>query len=107
MPAPQHLAFPMRLTSGGNLATVEQDSDAEIANSIAIALSFPRGSRRGSPRYGAAPSPFETAPLDLARVRAEVSESERRAAYDVTVSDEFLREAIARVQVGFDPKRRA
>ncbi|NGZ99388.1 hypothetical protein G5V59_00170 [Nocardioides sp. W3-2-3] len=48
---PEHLAFPIAVTSQG-LATVEQDSDADIRQSVALLLNTRPGERRSEPNYG-------------------------------------------------------
>lgn len=48
----RHLAFPIRVTAGGGLATVEQDSTADIVQSVALLLDTRPDERRSVPEYG-------------------------------------------------------
>ncbi|XBB66872.1 GPW/gp25 family protein [Nocardioides sp. WV_118_6] len=48
---PDHLAFPLAVTRQG-LATVEQDSDADLVQSVALLLNTRPGERRSLPDYG-------------------------------------------------------
>lgn len=48
---PEHLAFPITVTRQG-LATVEQDSDADLVQSVALLLNTRPGERRSVPDYG-------------------------------------------------------
>lgn len=47
-----HLAFPIRLAAGGGLATVEQDSQEDIRQSVELLLRTRPGERRCVPGYG-------------------------------------------------------
>lgn len=48
----QHLALPIAVASSGALATLAQDSPAEIAQSVALLVSTRIGERRSVPDYG-------------------------------------------------------
>lgn len=50
--APQLIAFPFRLGTTGAVATVEQDSDAEVDQQIAVALLTVPGERDQVPTFG-------------------------------------------------------
>jgi hypothetical protein len=77
---PAHLAFPIRLGAGG-LATVEQDSDADIVQSVALLLDTRPGERRSVPEYGL-PDPLFSG-LTEDQVTAVISEWEERADVDL------------------------
>ena len=47
-----HLAFPIKLAGDGALATVAQDSDADIVQSVQLLLRTRPGERRSIPDYG-------------------------------------------------------
>lgn len=49
---PSHLRFPIAVTGSGRLATVEQDTDADIVQSVALLLDTRPGERRSIPEYG-------------------------------------------------------
>lgn len=51
MPA-QHLALPLRLTSDGRFAALDQGSPEEIAQSVALLAATRPGERRSVPGYG-------------------------------------------------------
>jgi phage baseplate assembly protein W len=76
---PEHLAFPIRVTSQG-LATVQQDSDADIVQSVALLLNTRPGDRRSLPDYGLPDPVFGH--LSSADVVAVVAEWEDRANLD-------------------------
>ena len=48
----QHLALPIAVTGTGRLATVVQDSEADIAQSVALLVDTRPGERRATPDYG-------------------------------------------------------
>lgn len=73
----QHLAFPIRVTGRGVLATVEQDSEADIAQSVALLLDTRPSERRSVPDYGL-PDPVFGG-LDVAEVVEVISTWEERA----------------------------
>lgn len=74
---PQHLALPIRVTHRG-LATVEQDSDADIEQSVRLLLTTSPGERRSVPDYGLPDPLFGLAP-DPADVADAIAEWEDRA----------------------------
>lgn len=49
---PQRLALPIRVTATGALASVPQDSDAEIRQSLGLLVATVPGERRSEPDYG-------------------------------------------------------
>lgn len=49
---PKHLAFPIRVAANGGLLALEQDSEQEIAQSVALLVSTEPGERRSVPDYG-------------------------------------------------------
>lgn len=82
---PQHLALPIRVTARG-LATVEQDSQADIVQSVRLLLHTRPGDRRSVPDYGL-PDPLFGTTNNPADVAAVITEWEDRAdldALDVT-----------------------
>ena len=75
-----HLAFPIKLAGNGALATVEQDSDADIVQSVQLLLRTRPGERRSVPGYGLADPVFagltETEVLDVVDVWEERADTE-------------------------------
>ena len=72
----EHLAFPIKVASQG-LATVEQDTDPDLVQSVALLLNTRPGERRSVPEYGL-PDPVFGG-VDPTDVRAVVAEWEDRA----------------------------
>jgi hypothetical protein len=102
MPERPHLAFPVQL-KGSQLLEVEQDSDREVSDCIAVILGWPQGTRQGYPDFGTPNELFESGGPDLAALREAVAASEPRAlALRDTVLDAALRRGIANVRFGFD-----
>lgn len=78
-----HLAIPLQLSGTGGFAVVEQDGLDEIAQSIAVCVATPVGSRIEVPDYGTPRAEFVgPSPADIT---AALAEWEPRADLDVTV----------------------
>jgi predicted component of type VI protein secretion system len=71
------LAFPLRVTTTGGLATLVQDSPREVAQSVALLLATRPGERRSVPDYGT-PDPLFGG-IDIEDITAAVEEWEERA----------------------------
>jgi hypothetical protein len=83
-----HLAYPFEVARQGNrigARTVEQDSQAEIAQCVYAVLATPPGSRIEAPDFGLADPTFLGADLDV--IRAALDDAEPRAVY---LADEDL-----------------
>lgn len=76
---PKHLAFPLR-RAGRSLATVVEDSDVDVVQSVSLLLDTRPGERRSVPDYGL-PDPL-FGRLDPAQVRDVVRTWEERADVD-------------------------
>lgn len=74
---PQRLALPIRVTSTGALASVPQDSDADIRQSIALLVNTRPGERRSEPDYGLPDPRFGT--VDVAEIADVIATWEPRA----------------------------
>lgn len=72
----RHLAFPIAVADG-KLATLDQDSPAEVSQSVALLLSTEPGERQASPDYGY-PSPLGRG-VDPEEVADLIGEWEDRA----------------------------
>ena len=105
MPQRPHIAYPVTLTPGGRLRANEQDTEAEVADCIAVILSWPIGTRRGEPGFGVPTELFESGGPRLDEIHDAVVSNEPRA---VDVSEEVLDATLARgiasVTVGFDER---
>jgi hypothetical protein len=54
-----HLSVPFHLSGSGRFAVVEQDSDAELIQCVAVCLATPEGSRAEVPDYGSSRFEFD------------------------------------------------
>jgi phage baseplate assembly protein W len=73
----QRLALPLMVAPGGHLASLEQDSPEEIAQSVALVIATRPGERRSVADYGMEDPVFGG--LDIADMVAVVAEWEPRA----------------------------
>lgn len=73
----QHLAFPITVAADGKLAALDQDSPAEVAQSVALLLSTEPGERAAEPEYGYA-SPLGRG-IDPDEIADLIGEHEDRA----------------------------
>lgn len=80
------LALPFRLLPSGNFATVEEDSVADVAQSVRVLLLTTPGERLTDPDLGT-PDPVFVG-LDAEEVAAVVAEQEERASVQI-VSDQL------------------
>lgn len=69
---PRLLSFPPRLTVTGAFATVEQDSDAQISELLAQAMTTNLGERAQVPTYGVADPAFRG--FELGALQRHVSD---------------------------------
>lgn len=77
-----HLSLPLRLAVDGQLATVQQDTAADVAQSVGVLLATRPGERVSVPTYGT-PDP-QADGADLAATQAAVTYWEPRVnAFDV------------------------
>ena len=79
---PTHLAFPIRVTSRGDLSNVAQDSDTDIGQSLRLLLSTRPGERRSAPGYGFPDQLFGTGPVTPDDVTEVIATWEDRAQID-------------------------
>ena len=92
---PQHLALPIAVTGSGRLAVVEQDSEADLAQSVALLLETRPGERRAEPEYGT-PDPLFGG-VDVAQVTEAILVWEDRA--DLVFAEAVARGILDSVQV--------
>lgn len=95
---PQHLALPIAVTGSGRLATVEQDTEADLAQSVALLVDTRPGERRAEPGYGV-PDPLFGG-VDLAEVTQAIVTWEDRA--DLIFAEDVARGVIDSVQIHGD-----
>lgn len=83
----RHLAFPFAVGADGGLATLEQDSPAEVTQSVALLLSTEPGERSAEPEYGY-PSPLGRGvdPVEVAEVIGEHEDRADPALVEVTLT---------------------
>lgn len=75
-----HLKLPVRLDARtGALETIEQDSLAEVAQSVEVVLATPIGSRLDLPDFGAPDYLFRQLPVDTSTAVTAVATWEPRA----------------------------
>ena len=79
-----HLSLPLRVV-GGSYATVQQDTDDELATTVQAIVSFTLGSRPERPDFGIADPALADRPLDLLDMRQAIETYEPRA--DFTVAE--------------------
>lgn len=92
---PQHLTLPIAVTGSGRLATVEQDSEADVAQSVALLIETRPGERRAEPGYGV-PDPLFGG-IDVAQVTEAILNWEDRA--DLVFAEAVARGVLDTVQV--------
>lgn len=80
-----HLAVPWRLDRSGRAAIVDQDTDAEVLQTIRVLLSTRPGERQAVPRYGVADPLFFDADEEptLDELADAVAEWEPRATVEL------------------------
>lgn len=93
-----HLAFPIRVTGSGALATVDKDSTADVVQSVGLLLDTRPGERRSVPEYGL-PDPVFGG-LNVTELAQLITEWEPRA--DLTTVEQLAQGVIdaARVNTG-------
>jgi len=67
-----HLALPLRVIDG-HLATVEQDSEADILQCVRVVLLTPRGARDELPEFGVPDQAFHQGGADIAEIDAAIA----------------------------------
>lgn len=95
---PRHIAMPITLTGAGRLATVEQDSEADIAQSIALLVDTRPEERRAEPEYGV-PDPLFGG-LNAADLTEAIVEWEDRA--DLVYAEQVARGVLDQLTVNGD-----
>lgn len=95
---PEHLAWPVRL-DGTGLATIDQDSDPDVAQCIHVLLATRRGVRVELPGFGVTDPTFSLA-VNVGEIANAVAEWEPRAArVAVTDTIEDLDATVRRVLI--------
>lgn len=93
---PERLAWPLRLDpTTGRLATVEQDSDEDIAQCIRAIVRTRLGGRPDLPDMGVPDPTFEEQPIDTDAAREQIERHEPRVAVLATTNPDALDAALA------------
>ena len=83
----RHFAFPIALGADGRIVTLEQDSTAEVAQSVALLLSTQPGERADVPDYGyTSPLGLGVDPNEVAAVIGEWEDRADPATVEVTLT---------------------
>jgi len=77
-----HLALPITV-SGTSFETVQQDTEDELAVTVAVLLRFERGSRIEQPDFGLTNPAFGQMPIDVSEIEQQAGVWEPRAAVSV------------------------
>lgn len=91
-------AQPFRFING-RVATVAQDTEAEVSDCVEAILRTPQGSRVEQPTFGIPDMTFRTNGPDPVPIREAIERDEPRARFTVLADDTQLAERIGRVQV--------
>lgn len=94
----QHIALPIAVTGSGRLAAVEQDSEADIAQSVALLIDTRPAERRAEPDYGV-PDPLFGG-IDEADIVEAINTYEDRA--DLAFAEAVARGLLDSVQIHGD-----
>lgn len=84
----RHLALPLRLTPGGDFATLDEDSAEEVTQNVAVILRTRPMERLGQPELGLADPALADLPVEA--LHSAVERWEPRA--DVDLVQQVLRE---------------
>lgn len=88
------LALPVRLLSDGTLASVEQGSDAEIAQRVLVLCRTPPGWLDGRPNLGLAEQTFNPSGVDLAEVDQQMRELGPDVLYRISENPDLMDQGI-------------
>lgn len=102
----ERTAFPLRVASDGRMATVEQDSDEDVAQCLLNVGRTRPGERWDEPALGVEPLEFTERPLDLTQMTEALRRYEPRRTVEVIERTPILSDAVAQVtaelEVTFD-----
>lgn len=103
MPDLAHPAWPFRFTAGPDgsvgFATVEQDSDLDLAASAAVITCTRRGHRDDASAFGVTPLNFRQGRIDLDRYESELAASDARLNPRAVQTGDLAQATIANVRV--------
>lgn len=91
------LAWPLKLASNGQLATVEQDSDEDIRQCISAIVRHRVGDRVDVPEMGVPDFTHGEQPLEIDGVAAVIDRHEPRASVLVSSSPNLIESILAEV----------
>lgn len=103
MPDVPHFRLPMRLTTQGDFALVEQNSEEEVAQHAAVVLRTPLGSRLMRPSMGLPDTTHLLSQDGSSRtvelVEAQLAEHEPRAEFQASASGASLPDWVDSVMI--------
>lgn len=97
---PAHLAWPLRLDGSNSFAVLEQDSPAELAQSVQIVLLSTPGERPDEPDFGLDEPAFSH--VDAGAIIAAITRWEPRADPDIVIGQVAAGLVKVRVDVKLD-----
>lgn len=81
-----HIGLPISVIGDRTYATVQQDTNDEVACCVAAILGFPLGFREDDPDFGITDPTFATRPIDTEEIEQAVETYETRAQLRITES---------------------
>jgi hypothetical protein len=96
-----HFAWPFQIADSGQIAMVDQNSDAEIGMAMAITLSWPLGTRDLDPEFGIDEELFLSGGPSADEIRAALQHGEPRAIARIVNDDSALTNFAAAVRVAW------
>ncbi len=100
-----HLRIPFRISNGGSADVLEQDSQSEIAQSVAVLVRTRVGERPTAPDYGISDPTFLTSPSSvMTSIKLQVEEHEDRAEVAITSEVDAYDELTRSYRVHVRPK---
>lgn len=91
---PDQLAIPPRLLANGQLATVEQGTDEEIAQRVTVLCHTPPGWVEARPTFGLADQEFADGGADLAEVDKQMRALGPDVLYRITEDPSLMDEGL-------------
>lgn len=105
---PKHPDLPIRFVYNDDgtldLATVEQDSIAEIENCVEVILRCPLGWRDELPEFGTPSVTYSQMPVDPTEIRMAIQRWESRVDVDAQPINDRVAEAIQRIRINLDQR---
>jgi hypothetical protein len=93
-----HFDLPFRFV-GSTAATVEQDTEDDVANCVLASVLTHSGQRPESPNFGAGDITFRVQPVDLNVISEKVVQDEPRAAVLLSQIPSMIDSMIANIEI--------